>query len=182
MKKRINMIVACDENYGIGYKGNLLVHIPEDMKRFKNFTKNNVVVMGRKTLESLPKGYLPNRKNIVLSKDPLSHKPKLQVLSNKPKIYKDENDVIWCTDVDTVLKSCEHEKSIWIIGGAEIYKQFAKYCNCLYLTLFKLNKDYEVDAYIDTPPEMGFHIIAESSKLYTTDEYQYRFFMYVKQI
>ena len=112
MKKRINMIVACDENYGIGYKGNLLVHIPEDMKRFKNFTKNNVVVMGRKTLESLPKGYLPNRKNIVLSKDPLSHKPKLQVLSNKPKIYKDENDVIWCTDVDTVLKSCEHEKSI----------------------------------------------------------------------
>ena len=70
MKKRINMIVACDENYGIGYKGNLLVHIPEDMKRFKNFTMNNVVVMGRKTLESLPKGYLPNRKNIVLTNNP----------------------------------------------------------------------------------------------------------------
>ena len=65
----MKMIVACDENFGIGYKGNLLVRIPEDMKRFKDLTMNDIVVMGRKTQESLPKGYLPSRTNIVLSRN-----------------------------------------------------------------------------------------------------------------
>ena len=76
----MKMIVACDENFGIGYKGNLLVHIPEDMKRFKDLTMNDIVVMGRKTLESLPKGYLPNRDNVVISRDPLSHNHCYQVV------------------------------------------------------------------------------------------------------
>ena len=64
----IKLIVAADENWAIGYQNELLYHIKEDMKRFKALTTGNIVVMGRKTLESMPNGApLPNRENVVLS-------------------------------------------------------------------------------------------------------------------
>ena len=64
-------IVAADEHWGIGKDNRLLVSIPQDMKFFRNETTGNVVIMGRKTLESFPGGRpLPNRKNIVLTRDP----------------------------------------------------------------------------------------------------------------
>ena len=66
----MNLIVAVDKNWAIGYKGKLLVSIPEDMKLFRSETTNKVVVMGRKTLDSFPNGLpLKNRTNIVITKD-----------------------------------------------------------------------------------------------------------------
>ena len=64
----LSIIVAIDLNNGIGYDNELLVKIPEDLKRFKEITSGHTVVMGRKTWESLPKKPLPNRRNIVLSR------------------------------------------------------------------------------------------------------------------
>ena len=66
----IAAIAAVDENFGIGYNGQLLAHIPEDMARFKALTTNNAVVMGRKTWDSLPIKPLPNRENIVITSHP----------------------------------------------------------------------------------------------------------------
>ena len=67
----ISAIVAVDENWGIGYDGKLLEKIPEDLKHFKELTNNNVVVMGRKTWNSLPTNPLPNRTNIVITRNPV---------------------------------------------------------------------------------------------------------------
>lgn len=66
----LNAIAAVDKNYGIGYKNELLIHIPNDLKHFKEITLNNIVVMGRKTYESLPNGALPDRLNIVITSSP----------------------------------------------------------------------------------------------------------------
>ena len=66
----ISAIVAFDKEFGIGYKNQLLQSVPEDLKRFKELTTDKVVVMGRKTWESLPKRPLPNRHNIVITSIP----------------------------------------------------------------------------------------------------------------
>ena len=63
----ISAIVAVDENFGIGFNGDLLEHIPEDLKRFKQLTTNKTIIMGRKTWESLPNKPLPDRLNIVVT-------------------------------------------------------------------------------------------------------------------
>lgn len=63
----ISAIVAVDENWGIGYNGDLLEHIPEDLKYFKTLTDGNTIIMGRKTWDSLPKKPLPNRFNVVIT-------------------------------------------------------------------------------------------------------------------
>ena len=66
----ISAIVAVDNNWGIGFNGDLLEHIPEDLKYFKELTSGGVVIMGRKTWDSLPKKPLPNRVNIVITSNP----------------------------------------------------------------------------------------------------------------
>ena len=63
----ISAIVAVDNNWGIGYNGNLLEHIPEDLKHFKTITEGHIIIMGRKTWDSLPKKPLPNRVNVIVS-------------------------------------------------------------------------------------------------------------------
>ena len=63
----ISAIVAIDNNWGIGFNGNLLEHIPEDLKYFKQLTSENTIVLGRKTWDSLPKKPLPNRFNVVIT-------------------------------------------------------------------------------------------------------------------
>ena len=64
----ISIIVAIARNHGIGFENKLLYWLPNDLKRFKALTTGHTIIMGRKTFESLPKGALPNRRNIVLSR------------------------------------------------------------------------------------------------------------------
>lgn len=104
-------------NRGIGFDNKLPWHLPPDMNKFKYLTVgegNNAVLMGRKTMESLPKGYLPKRDNIILSK-------KLQ----NTKECVDNNCYIF-NDSSLALKFAENQKydELWIIGGEEIYKNF----------------------------------------------------------
>lgn len=116
----IAAIVAVDKDFGIGYQGQLLEHIPEDMKFFKDKTLYNTVIMGRKTYDSLPKKPLPNRINIVIS-----------------------NKYSGCIDEYTIFMTYEECKlriesgqiqEAFIIGGESIYQQFLPYCNIIYLT------------------------------------------------
>ena len=157
----MSLIVAVDENFGIGKNNDLLIRIKEDMKRFKRLTTNNIVVMGRKTFESLPdKKPLKNRTNIVLTND---------------INYKIEG-VITCNSVDDVLKICkEYNKDVFIIGGEMIYSLFLPYSNKVYIT--KIYKKFEADKHFPSLNN-SWKIIEESEMKTTDDGVNYQFFIY----
>lgn len=128
----MNLIVAVDENWGIGKNGGLLTHLPGDMKYFRETTKEHVVVMGRKTLESFPDGKpLKNRTNLVLTRN---------------GDYRPEG-VILCHDVPEVLEQLKayEEGDIFIIGGGTVYRQFLPYCKKAYVTYIYRAFDADTD-------------------------------------
>ena len=121
-------IVCVDNNWGIGSANDLLYHIPDDMKFFKEMTMNKTIIMGRKCFESLP-GLLPNRKHIILSNN---------------KNYKINNALIM-NDFNTVLDYIKNtDEECFIIGGAKIYDLFLPYCNKLYITEIDESSDADV--------------------------------------
>lgn len=111
--KNISIIVAIAENYAIGKDNNLLWHLSDDLKRFKKLTIGNIVIMGKKTFESLPKGALPERDNIVIS-------------DNKNDTFK---DCIMADSIEDALNKCDETKEIFIIGGGSVYRQFLPLAN-----------------------------------------------------
>ncbi|MCQ2083074.1 MAG: dihydrofolate reductase [Bacteroidaceae bacterium] len=115
----ISIIVAVAENGAIGYKGNLVYHLSADMKRFKSLTTGNTVLMGRKTFESLPKGALPNRRNIVLTRQQGAAYPNTEVFAS----------------IGQALEHCKSDEKVYVIGGAEIYRQSLELASELELTL-----------------------------------------------
>ena len=127
----ISLIVAKSKHNVIGDKGRIPWHIPNDLKRFKELTTDNIVIMGRKTFESLPEEYkpLPNRINIILSKDK-SYNPKCCMVFD---------------DIKKALRKAGNDKEIFIIGGGEIYKEGLKYANKVYIT--EVDGEFEGDTY-----------------------------------
>lgn len=125
----ISLIVATAQNNVIGGYNKLLWHISEDLKRFKQITSGNTIIMGRKTFESLP-GVLPNRKHIIITRDETYtvNNPTVEVIHNI-------NDII------NSFKNSPVE--VFIIGGGEIYNQFINSVDKIYLT--KVLKDFEGD-------------------------------------
>lgn len=115
----ISIIVAVAENGAIGFEGDLIYHLSADMKRFKALTTGHTVLMGRKTFESLPKGALPNRRNIVLTRQSDVKFPGTEVYASIPE----------------ALKHCTPNEKIYVIGGAQIYSQALEYADELELTL-----------------------------------------------
>lgn len=126
----VTIIAAVDRHMGIGYQNKLLFWLPNDLKRFKTLTTGNTIIMGRKTFDSLPKGALPNRRNIVLT----SHKD------------------FFCPGAETfnslqeALSSCGPDEKIYIIGGASVYNQAIPLADALCLTEIDAEAP-EVDAY-----------------------------------
>lgn len=111
----INMIV-CKNNFDyIGKDNKMLYHIPKDLAFFKRKTVNHVIIMGRKTFESLP-GLLPNREHWVITRD---------TSFNKARSF---------NSIDDVLEAIDPNVDYYIIGGGKIYKQFMPYADCLYIT------------------------------------------------
>lgn len=111
----INMIV-CKNNFDyIGKDNKMLYHIPKDLAFFKRKTVNHIIIMGRKTFESLP-DLLPNREHWVITRD---------TSFNKTRSF---------SSIDDVLEAIDPNVDYYIIGGGEIYKQFMPYANCLYIT------------------------------------------------
>ena len=125
----MNLIVAVDKNWAIGNNGKLLVTIPDDQRLFRQETIGKVIVMGRKTLESLPGGQpLAGRTNVVLTEN---------------KDYKKKGTVIMHS-LEETLKYLEPypTEDIYIIGGETIYRQFLPYCDTAHVTWI----DYAYDA------------------------------------
>ena len=123
-------IVAADSHWGIGKDGQLLTHLPEDMKFFRTTTKGKVVIMGRKTLESFPGGNpLKNRINIVLTRD---------------SGFTRDGAVI-CHTADEVLETVKSYDAadVYVIGGQSVYEQFLPYCDTAYVT--HMDRDFGAD-------------------------------------
>ena len=117
----IHLIWAQDKNRGIGVSGKLPWHIPEDLKNFKKITTNSIIIMGRKTWDSLPIKPLPNRRNIVLSQ---TKKINIETFNSHKKCI-------------TKLK-LENIDKVFIIGGRSIYNIFYNEANFLHITTIKL--------------------------------------------
>lgn len=114
---KINIIAAVARNRAIGYNGDMVYFIKEDLRRFRQLTTGHTVIMGRRTFHSLPKGALPNRRNIVLSRTE----------TNFPGC-----DVY--TSLNEALKHIADNEEAFIIGGASLYKEGLAVANRLYLT------------------------------------------------
>lgn len=130
--KKINIIAACDINGAIGYKNKLLWKLPQDLKHFKALTEGSTVIMGTNTFISIGNA-LPNRENIVLSRNP----------ENYGELFNDENIII-CDDLESAVETASNEK-IFIIGGSSLYSRvlndYKDYIDMIYLT--KVNVAYE---------------------------------------
>lgn len=150
-------IAAADKNWAIGSKGGLLCRIPGDLKYFKEKTIGKTVVMGRKTLESLPGGKpLPGRETIILSRT----------------LTGGEGFTI-CHSVEEVLDKCK-DKETFICGGEQIYRQFADYCDTLYIT--QINEEFEADAYFPVPGD-DMKLVWQSD-IFNENGHEYRFSEY----
>lgn len=113
-----SIIVATDEENAIGKDNNLLCHLPNDLKYFKKITDGLPVIMGRKTFESLPKGALPNRRNIVITRNKELHFDRCEM----------------CSSVEEAVALCKDEPEIFFIGGGSVYKEVIDVADKLYLT------------------------------------------------
>lgn len=163
----ISAIVAVDNNWGIGYNDNLLEHIPDDLKYFKQLTSNKMVVMGRKTWDSLPIKPLPDRLNIVIT--------------HIDNINKEEN-VIFC-NLETakllVNDTCNSvsDAEIFIIGGGLIYKEFFDMYDRIYVT--KIFKDHDnVDTFFSNLDKMEEWSPTMCSSIYQYNDLSYQFWQY----
>lgn len=136
----MKLIVAADKNWGIGKEGNLLCHLPGDLKYFKEKTMGKTVAMGRKTLESLPGGNpLPGRTNVVITRDRNFQKEGCQVVHSLEELIEKYDG-----------------PDLMIIGGAEIYTQLLPYCDTCYIT--EIERTFHADKYI---PSLREHPLFE---------------------
>jgi dihydrofolate reductase len=158
----ISAIVAVDNNWGIGFNGDLLEHIPEDLKYFKELTTGHVVVMGTNTWNSLPIKPLPKRGNIIISSA-----DRLIMCKNTLRLHmEDVIDYFDYTDDD-----------VFIIGGGSIYKQLLPFCDRVYVT--KIFKDHEnVDTYFPNLDESEEWAPAMCGNLRTHNDLSYQFWQY----
>lgn len=159
----MRLIVAVDRNWAIGRGNKLLVSIPSDMKFFRETTTGNVIVMGRKTLESFPGGRpLKNRVNIVLTRNPSYQAEGAIVVHSIRELLKE-------------LKKYD-DQEIYCIGGASVYKRLLPYCDAAHVT--KIDYAYEADAYfpnLDEDPEWEMTGISEEQTYFDLEYYFARY-------
>jgi dihydrofolate reductase len=161
----IALIAILDQANGIGRENKLLCHLPADLRRFKQLTTGHCVVMGRKTFESLPNGPLPNRRNIIITRDKEFKQTGIEVIHSVKEIF----------------KVCENEHKIFIIGGGQIYNIMLEYADILYIT--KIHHTFISDAFF---PEIKSEEWEIKEKIdYTADEknkFDYSFIEFLKKI
>ena len=144
----IKLICAISKNNVIGNENKLPWNISEDLKRFKELTSNNWIVMGRKTFDSIGRP-LPNRKNIVLSENKNLKIDSVEVF-NTPE------------DVIESYKNNSDQKDLFIIGGTFIYELFLEYCEYLFITY--VDKEYLGDAFFPKIDWNEWKLIGEETK------------------
>ena len=160
----LSAIVAIDRNGAIGKQGQLLCHMPADMRHFKETTMGHSIIMGRKTFESFPKGALPGRQNIVITRN---------------RNYAPEGVTV-AHSIEEALVAANLPGEVFIIGGAEIYHATFPLVNTLYLTIID-HKFKDVDAYFPRI-DMRSWTITEQEQYPADDRNPYPFtFMTLKR-
>lgn len=162
----MNLIVNVDSNWAIGYRGKLLLSIPEDMKFFRSETTGKVVVLGRKTLDTFPGGQpLKNRTNIILTRN-----PNYQV-----------KGAIICHSVEEVLEELKkyNSEDVYIIGGDSIYKEFLPYCDVAHVT--RTDHVYDADAWFPNLEEDPAWVLTGESEEKTYFDLEFRFCRYERR-
>lgn len=157
----ISLIAAVARNRAIGFQNNLLYWLPNDLKRFKALTTGHTIIMGRRTFESLPKGALPNRRNVVLSRSGVTFEGAESFSS-----------------LQAALATCQPDEEVFVIGGASVYRQAMPFADRLCLTEIDDTPD-EADAFF---PDYSDWKVA-SEEWHEADErhaYRYRFVDYVR--
>jgi dihydrofolate reductase len=143
---KVALIVAIDSNRGIGKNNDLMWHLPNDMKFFKDTTQNQIVVMGRKNYDSIPEKYrpLPNRLNVVLTRNVDFQAPGCEVFSSIQDCFE--------------FFKYETKRTVFIIGGGEIYKMAleSKRIDEMYITF--INKEYGADTFFPNFDEAKWKI------------------------
>lgn len=168
----MNLIVAVDKNWGIGYKGDLLARVRGDLKNFAKLTTGHIVVLGSNTLATFPGGrILKNRTNIVLHPSP-EYQP---------------DGAIVVHSIDELLEELKKydTSEVFIIGGASVYRQMLPYCDTCYITRFL--KEYVSDVTIPNLDEdPSWNQVWESETFVsdpatdTEEGLEYRFTKWVK--
>ena len=161
----IRVIVAVDKNWAIGKDGKLLNNIPDDQRFFRQTTTNQVVIMGRKTLESLPGGKpLPNRTNVILTRNEDFQDP----------------DVLVAHSVQEALDLAQEKGAdIYIAGGSEIYEQMLNYCDEAYVTF--IDYAYQADTYFPNLDKMSEWVLVAESEEQTHFDIVYYYRQYVRR-
>ena len=157
----ISVIAAVAKNRAIGYENKLIYWLPNDLKRFKALTTGHTIIMGRNTFLSLPKGALPNRRNIVLSRSTKDF-PGCDVYSS----------------LEEALKHCTPDEDIYIIGGASVYRQALKIADRLCLT--EINDTQEKADTFFPPYDDWKEESREDHEKDERHEYEYSFVDYIK--
>lgn len=156
----ITIIAAVAANRAIGFENKLLYWLPNDLKRFKTLTTGHTIIMGRRTFESLPKGALPNRRNVVLSRTAT------------------EFEGCDCyTSLQEALAHCAKDEDIYIIGGASVYEQALPIADRLCLTEIH---DTPADADAFFPEYDGWKETAREE--HTTDEKHHQAYAFVDYV
>ena len=164
----ITLIAAVAQNLAIGFENKLLYWLPNDLKRFKALTTGHTIIMGRKTFESFPKGALPNRRNVVLSRAATSVED-----SRFPgaQCY---------PSLQSALASCQPDEDIYIIGGATVYQQALPLADRLCLTEVD-DTPSQADAFFPAFDKEEWNITSvEEHSIDEKHAHSYRFVDYVK--
>ena len=162
----MNAIAAVSLDWGIGKDNNLLFHIGEDMKRFRALTTGGTVIMGRKTLDSMPGGKpLPRRRNIVLTRQEDFAREGVEVARSQEEVLR--------------LTAGEDPEKVWVIGGGEIYRQLLPYCRLCWLTRVYARPESAVFfPDLDTLPQWQ---VLRSGAIVSDGTWDYQFIEYINQ-
>ncbi len=169
----ISSIAAMGSNRAIGKAGDLPWHLPEDFKYFKDKTAGHIIIMGRKTYESLPKP-LPNRFHIVITRNE----------NYRPQIPDGTNEKTQVHTVTTVTEAIQlarlhlgvYGQEVFCIGGAEIYTQMMPFVNKLYLT--EIDRAFDGDAFF---PDFNKHDFIETERRPGKESIPYDFVVYTRK-
>jgi dihydrofolate reductase len=155
---RMNLIVACDLDWHIGYMGQLLFRISDDLKRFRALTTGHPVILGRKTLETFPNGRpLPQRENLILSRNPGFYCYGATVVHNLSQL---------ATELERI-----GDPDSFVIGGADIYRQLLPYCSKAYVT--RITTSLMADCSLENLDENKDWHLTEKSALLTSGYLSY---------
>lgn len=142
------IVAAADTDGAIGIKGEMIWHLPADLRHFKTLTMGHAVIMGRRTWESLPKGALPGRRNIVVSRNPEFSAPGAETVAS----------------LEEAVASCDNDSLPFIIGGGEIYRRAMPMASILYLTRIMAGAP-KADTFFPMPDSSEWNLTEESETM-----------------